>query len=347
MDKSEEPLVSVIIVNYNGLKHLKDCFDSLYCLDYKNFEILFVDNGSQDDSVKFIKKNYEKIKIIQLDKNYGFCLPNNIAASQANGKYIILLNNDVIVDKKWLTELVKVAETSEDIGVVGSKIYYFDQRTIVNYAGGSLDRFGIIRHVGSGSTDNTEINTQRETFYALGAAELIRKEIIDKVGLFDPTYFAYYEDIDISWLAWILGYKVIYAPKSFIYHKTCQVLNRQYDLIFYLNERNRLRTLVKNFEKKTVLLKILYGYFKNRILILISAIRNSEYYAKIFLRNYFKVIAWNILHLKSLIRNRKLINAHRKKDDKFILQLMDKFVKHEAFMRSYNKKQKKKVSING
>ena len=323
MNYLKEPLVSIIIVNYNGLKHLKECFDSLNNLTYRNFEIIFVDNGSQDKSVEFVSKNYQKVKIVHLDKNYGFSGGNNVGASRSKGKYLALLNNDTRVDKNWLIELIKVAQDSREIGIVASKVYYYDNKEILDYAGGVCDKYGNIKHIGSLQTDHNYLNTQKETFYGSGAALLIKRELYEKVGLFDPFYFAYYEDIDICWKAWISGYKVVYAPKSFIYHKTCQVLKKQYKRIFFLNERNRLRTLLKNY-KIITFLRILPGYLKRRLVQLLNLIYHFDKYTITFINNYIKVIFWNIFHINSLIKNRKIISTYRKREDKDIIQLMEK-----------------------
>lgn len=116
-----EPLVSVVILNYNGLKDLKACYESLHSLNYKNIELIFVDNNSQDGNVEFIRENFNKVKIIRLTKNYGFAKGNNIGVTKSKCKYILLLNNDTVVDRNWVSELVKVAEQSDRIGIIGRK----------------------------------------------------------------------------------------------------------------------------------------------------------------------------------------------------------------------------------
>jgi len=329
----EEPLVSIIIVNYNGLKHLKECFDSLFRLKYKNKEIIFVDNGSTDKSIEFIKKNYDNVRIIQLDKNLGFAEPNNIGLAHSKGKYIALLNNDTIVDENWLTELVKMAESSDDIGVVASKIFYYDHKNEINFAGGFMTKHGILNHLSSKIIDHDLVNKPRETFYALGAAELIRRELCLKVGLFDPHYFAYFEDIDISWLAWITGYRVVFAPKAFIYHKTTQVFKKKYDMIFYLHERNKIRTLLKNFQSYKILIPVIIGAIKIRLLEFYSHLIKFDYFATIFIRNYYKAIFWNIIHIRSLFQLRNRINLYRKRSDIEILELIDRFTSYYTCVR--------------
>lgn len=322
----EEPLVSIIIVNYNGYKHLKECFDTLDNLIYNNKEIIFVDNGSIDNSVDFIKEHYKNVKIIKLEKNYGYAIPNNLAAAQARGKYIALLNNDVSVNQFWLSELVKIAESAPTIGIVASKIYYYETPEVINYAGGFFEKFGYSRHICANLKDNEKFNSQRETFFACGAALLIKRTLIDKIGLFDPLYFAYCEDLDLSWRAWIAGYKVIYAPKSFIYHKSSSVLKEFIPRRLFLNERNRLRTILKNYEIRSLVI-VLPIYFKRRLLILkknIFIIINNQNLAIFYFLIYIKTFFWNLYHIHSLIKNRKIIGSYRKIDDKKMFQIFEK-----------------------
>jgi len=327
----KEPLVTIIIINWNGLKHLKDCFDSLNNVNYENIEIIFVDNGSIDNSVEFVKNKYKNVKIIKLEKNYGFATPNNIAASQASGEYIVLLNNDVIVEKDWLNELVKVAKENKKIGIVASKIYFYDKPVIINYAGGSFEKFGYSRHIGAYLKDQEILNVQRETFFGCGASLLIKKKLYNEIGLFDDIYFAYCEDIDLCWRAWISGYKVIYAPKSVIYHKIGQTTKNQFQKRLFWNERNRLRTILKNYQI-TSLIKILPFYIKRRIINIKLWYRRNPESARIYLTVYLKSFLWNFYHLDSLIKNRIAIRLIRKKNDKYIFKLMDKTTKLQLYI---------------
>jgi len=325
----KEPLVSIILSNYNGLVHLKECFDSLYNINYKNVEIIFIDNNSTDTSVEFIRENYIDVKIIQNKRDYGFSGANNIAASHAKGEYLVLLNIDTIVDKNWLTELVKVAETSNEIGIVVSKQYYYHDRTLINYAGFSSDKYLKHHRIGYNERDHKIYKIQMETFFAAGASVLIKREVYKKIGLFEGIYYAFYEDLDLSWRAWISGYKVIYAPKSFIYHKAGFILGRKNPRKAYLIERNKLRTILKNYQFKTIL-RILPVYVIKRFLLqLIMIIQHSEDF---FIRSqaYIKAIFWNLFHIRSLIQRRKFVNSIRVRNDDFIFDLnykIERFIK--------------------
>lgn len=316
-----EPLVSVVVLNYNGLNDLKECLDSLYNLIYKNIELILVDNNSQDESVEFVKKNYNKVKIIQLDKNYGFAQGNNLGIVHTIGDYIVLLNMDTVVDKNWLSELVKVAEKSKKIVIVGSKIYYYDNKKIIDFAGSSCDRYGKTNPIGIKREDSELLNIQTRAFFVCGASLLFKRELYKKINLFDPTYFAYYDDVDFCWRAWISGYEVIYAPKSFIYHKIGRVIKNMW-IISYLTERNKFRTLLKNYEIKS-LVKILPGYFIKRLKRIYRSKNNNTNIprSRLFII-YYKSIFWNIIHIRSLIKNRRIVQANRIRKDQFLFQLM-------------------------
>lgn len=319
----KEPLVSIILSNYNGLVHLKECFDSLSNINYKNVEIIFIDNNSKDRSVEFIRNNYKNVIIIQNKKDYGFSGANNIAASHAKGKHLVLLNIDTIVGKNWLTELVKVAEASDEVGIVVSKQYYYHDRTKINFAGFSSDKYLKHNRIGYNERDHKLYNIQMETFFAAGASVLIKREVYEKIGLFEGIYYAFYEDLDLSWRAWISGYKVIYAPKSFIYHKAGFILGKKNPKKAYLIERNKLRTLLKNYEFKSIQ-RILPIYFVKRFLLLFRYF--SQFSEDFFIKfqAYIKAIMWNLFHVRSLIQNRKFVNSIRIRNDDFIFKLNNK-----------------------
>ncbi len=317
------PLVSIIVLNYNGKNDWEECFKSLYNLNYPNFEIILVDNNSEDKSVEKIKNKYIDVKIIELKKNYGFAEGNNIGMIQAKGEYIALLNMDSVVDPNWLTELVKGVQRSEKIGIVGSKIYHFDNRKKINFAGSSCDKYGNTAQIYANKFDE-ELpirESQTKIFYGCGASMMFKRELYKNIKLFDPIYFMYWEDVDFSWRAWICGYYVYYVPTSIIYHKINRV-RKNFPKIIYMSQRNKLRTLLKNYELKS-LPKILPNYFYNRL----REILKSKVYKKhtLFIL-YLKAFLWNIFHIGSLIENRILIHYNRKRDDNFIFKLMNELI---------------------
>jgi len=210
---SRLPFCSVIILNYNGKKFLKDCFIALKGVDYPKdrMEVIMVDNGSTDDSIRYVKRSFPWVKTLKLDQNYGFSKGNNSGLDVAKGDYIIFLNNDTAVEKDWLMELVKVAKSDKSIGICGSKIKNFSGKKLKTIAGeGYLSMLGVPKFV---------IGTEhaKSCFYVSGCSLLIKKPVLRKLEYcFDERYFAYFEDIDLCWRARLKGYKVVYVPTSVV-----------------------------------------------------------------------------------------------------------------------------------
>ncbi|MFX1310995.1 MAG: glycosyltransferase family 2 protein [Promethearchaeota archaeon] len=328
-----QPLVSIILSNYNGLIHLKECFDSLNNMNYKNVEIIFIDNNSTDDSVKFVRSNYPNVKIIQNEKDFGFAGANTIAASYASGKYIVLLNIDTFVDKNWLIELVKVIESSDKIGIVTSKQIYYYQKDTIYYAGLGANKFLENRRYGDLIKIEDFPDIQMKTFFAEGASLLIRKSIYDKIGLFDPQYYAFSEDLDLSWRVWLYGFDVIYVPTSIMYHKAGGVFGRISPRKIYLMERNILRTLLKNYETKT-LVEVLPVFYLKRIGRIIKLMLKLKIRSIDLIFANIKSIFWNIFKIKSLLEDRKFIKGIRKRTDKFIFKLNEE-INQIIFQKSH------------
>ncbi len=243
------PFCSVIIVNYNGKYLLKDCLNSVYILNYpKNrYEVILVDNGSADNSVSFVGKNFPHVKILKLDKNYGFAEGNNKGIEKARGDYITFLSNDTKVDKNWLLMLVKSAEKSKKIGICSSKVLDFKDMKTLQYAGGYLDILGSSYFRGMGEEDKGQYNKEEEVNSAFGCSMLIKREVINKLKYcFDPKFFLYYEETDLCWRTKLLGYKIIYVPKSIIFHKGGATSSKMKDESMFYLYRNKLWTFKKN-----------------------------------------------------------------------------------------------------
>jgi len=239
------PKVSIIILNWNGKKYLKECLDSVFKINYKNYVVYFVDNASSDDSVSFVKQIYasklkSKLKIIVNDKNYGFAEGNNIAIKKVlkdkNVKYICLLNNDTKVDNNFLTELIKVAESDKKIGIVGSKIYYMDEPNKISFAGGKVNLWtGRAFHIGDKEIDKGQYDVSKKIDYVTGASMCIKREVLERIGLFPKEFFCYWEDTDLSFRARKADYKLWYVPNSKVWHKVSGSNNVFQIYYFYRN----------------------------------------------------------------------------------------------------------------
>jgi len=262
------PVISVIIVNWNGLKYLGPCLRSLGSLDYptEKLEIILVDNNSSDCSVDYVKQQFPDVKILRLDANYGFCRPNNEGARQATGEYLALLNNDTEVTTSWLRELISTALTDPDVVCCASKMLYHDRRDIINAAGGKITIIGGGFYRGKGDKDSPKYGQPGYTGFACAAAALIKKDFFLTSGGFDEDYFAACEEHDISWKAWLFGHKVAYAPNAVIYHCESGTFgtrsNADAQKVF-LNTRNHFYNIVKNFDAGNAWRAMLIGFCFN------------------------------------------------------------------------------------
>lgn len=218
------PSVYLIVLNWNACKLLEETLLSLKKVSYPNLKIIVVDNGSVDESVKMIKEKFGELHLICNEKNLGFGEGNNVGISYAleqNADYILLLNNDVEVDSEFVTELVKVGESSTKVGMVAPKIYFFEPKDKIWYAGATVNFFtGVCAHIGLREKEQGQYEEIKETDYICGCSMLVKSEVLRKIGMFDPIYSpAYAEDVDISQRAKTSGYKLLYAPKSKVWHK--------------------------------------------------------------------------------------------------------------------------------
>lgn len=238
------PKISIIVLNWNGKEDTIECLESLKKLDYPNYEIIAVDNGSTDGSPRVLRERFPYITLIENDENLGFAEGSNVAMKHALEKgtgYVFLLNNDTIVDKGLLKELVKVAESDPKIGVVGPKIYFYDNPKMIWSTGGTINFVkGKADPIGIGVTDEGQFDKLDDRDCISGCALLAKREVLDKVGLFDPIYFAYYEEIDWCVKAMKAGYKMTYVPKARLWHKVSQSTRKDDSFRAYLYTRNRL-----------------------------------------------------------------------------------------------------------
>ena len=243
-----EPLVSIVVLNLNGKKHLKDCLPSLQRQNYKNIEIIVVDNNSTDGSLEFVKNTYPKVKLIASKKNLGFTGGNNLGAQKAVGKYLLFLNNDIRVDKNFLLPLVEALEKDESIGIAQSKILLWDRPETIDSVGCYFTFLGAFWHEAYGEKDKGKYVRQREIFGATGAALFISKTLFQKIGGFDETYFIYFEDVDLSWRVWRRGRRVVLVPQSMVYHKHGATTSKNLPSSFWVFHtfKNSLYVLLKN-----------------------------------------------------------------------------------------------------
>lgn len=230
-----EPLVSIIIVTLSARDFLEGCLRSIKESSYQNFEIVYVDNASKDGSLGLVQEKFPEVKIVRNRKNLGFAGGNNAGIEFAGGEIIFLLNDDTIIHPELIEILVKELASSPEIGIVGPKIYFMPEDVILNrsgmrsladardkiwFAGGQIDwARGQTSHMGKGLTDNELADDKkREVDFITGCALMIKRELIDKIGLLDRKFFAFYEDADWCQKAKKAGYRVVYVPFGGVWH---------------------------------------------------------------------------------------------------------------------------------
>jgi len=221
MVKSEEKFTVVIVLNWNDYPTTKNCLISLEKVKYKNFEVVIVDNGSEDDSVQQIRKNFPKINLIEAGENLGYAGGNNLGINYALRKkadYIVILNNDIVVTANFIKEMVKVAEKNKNIGVVSPKMYYPETKRFYS-AGGYIDwKNGTGHHRGHLQEDKGQFDDNINLDFAPGAAFLVKKEVFEKVGKLPEDFFLMADDLDWCTRVRKGGFDIIFAPKSVVYH---------------------------------------------------------------------------------------------------------------------------------
>jgi GT2 family glycosyltransferase len=249
------PLISIITVNLNGKDYLKGCLDSLKNLNYPKdkIEIIVVDNGSNDNSVKFLSSDYPEVKIIKNSTNLGFAVANNQGAKLAVGEYIAFLNNDTKVDENWLVELLRPIYGDKEVVCSGSKVLSIDGKTL-DFAGGMINFEGKGFQVDYGLDIEKDVHNQPVFLpFVNGGAMLVDRNVFFEACRFDEDFFAYYEDVDFGWRLWVLGYRVVFAPKSVVYHVhhgTSKIFSE--DKLRFLKERNALYSVFKNYDDENL-----------------------------------------------------------------------------------------------
>jgi GT2 family glycosyltransferase len=221
-----QPKIVIIVLNWNGKRLAAECLESLKEIDYVNYEILLVDNGSTDGSQEYFRAQYPEITLIENDVNLGFAEGNNVGIRHAmNGQadYVLLLNNDTLVHPTFLSELVHVAERDSKIGFAGPKIYYYDwhgQRDVIANVGGWVNLWtGIPRNIGAGKEDRGQYDVVQPVDQLSGACLLVKRELLENVGLMNADYLAYWEDTDWCFRAKQFGFKLVYVPRAVVWHR--------------------------------------------------------------------------------------------------------------------------------
>ena len=255
-----EKLLSIITINYNGLKDTCELIDTLPLND-ETIEVIVVDNASTQDEATELEKRYPLIIVIRSDKNLGFAGGNNLGIQAAHGKYLFFINNDAILPQpSALSLLITRLESSDQIGMVCPKIRFTWGKQPIQYAGYTpLSKITLRnKSIGFGEKDNGQYDTPHPTPYAHGAAMMVKREIIEKVGVMPECYFLYYEELDWSMMIRRAGYEIWYEPACTIFHKESQTTGQMSPLKTFYITRNRLLYAQRNIQGGTKYLTYVY-----------------------------------------------------------------------------------------
>lgn len=282
--------ISIIILNWNGYDDTVECLNSLSELSEYNVHTIVVDNGSSGDSYLLLNKNFPNIKIFRSEINLGFSGGNNLGIQQAlnnEADYILLLNNDTVVDKDFISPLLDIFERDKNAGIVSPKINYYSKPDLVWSAGGKISKIRGSGFAVGNIKSNTISQTIKEVSFVSGCCMLIKKEVFDKVGLLDDDFFLYLEDTDFCIRVEEAGYKIYVANNSVIYHKVSRsTIKLEKPLSLYYTTRNRL-FLVKKYFRQYLPITFVY--------IIVTMFIKSLYWIIIGKRKNVKAVVYAII----------------------------------------------------
>ena len=244
-----QPLVSIIILNYNAGQLILDCLESITKTNYDNLEVIVVDNASIDESHRKCKEKFENIRLIENEKNLGYCEGNNVGIQNAKGEFVVILNPDTIVDPDWLTELIRAYNRYGE-ALYQPKHLSLNEKSIFMSAGNMMNVFGFGYAREKGKKDVNQYNMIEQIGYASGTCLFAPSSVFKKVGLLDSFIFLYHDDLDLGWRAAQLGIKSYYVPSSVIYHAESYLLRWSSEKFYWL-ERNRKYCLQTHYSKDT------------------------------------------------------------------------------------------------
>jgi GT2 family glycosyltransferase len=327
----EKHLVSIVIVNWNGLEYLKSCFTSINKIKTRHkIEIIVVDNASKDKSVEWLKTQSGNwpIRIVQNNQNLGFAEGNNKGVSVAKGDLILFLNNDTIVEPNFLDILINSLNSKRDCAAVQPKILQLTRKNYIDSIGSYFTSSGFLYHFGHNKPDQKKYNNAAKIFSMKGACMLFKKKVLDEIGIFDKNFFAYFEESDLCLRALIAGYTLWYEPNAQIYHKgggTSQDIQAGFVLMH--SYKNRLQTYLKNFQIKT-LVKILPIHMIFMLIVVLMYVVTLKFDQAL---GVFKGLVWAFSHLSYIAKQRKEIAKLRKVDDDFFLSELTRNVRPSYF----------------
>ncbi len=317
-------MISIIIVNWNWKKWLEKCITSLLKQTYQDFEIIFVDNASTDDSIEYMKNTFQdsRIKIIKNTENSGFAWGNNIGFQNSKWKYILLLNNDTWVEESFLQNFIKAFDEIPNLWSAQSKLVLMNNQDNLDACWSFWTDLTFIYHIWIGKNKTIPLyNTAFPVFTNKGASMIIKREVIEEIWFLDDDFWCYYEETDLCHRIWIAWYECWYYPNATCYHAmwwTAITFKKSY--IEFHNFKNKLLSFLKNFELSN-LFKIIPIYIL--LCIVISFVRLFSGKLWLFLVVY-KAFWWNLVNIQETLKKRKKIQKSRKKSDAEVFKITKK-----------------------
>jgi len=248
--EGNNPLISIVILNYNAGDLLIDCVDSIQKSNYKNYEIIVVDNISKDKSHKKCKEKFPNIKLIENSENLGYCEGNNVGLRVTNGEFVVILNPDTIVDPSWLSELLQAYRKNGD-GIYQPKFLATTDHSMLLSTGNMIQIFGFGYSRSKGDLDKGQYEKFEKINFASGTCIFTSKKIIEKIGLFESFLFAFHDDFELCWRGALIGINSFYVPSAIVYHPVEGYSFRWSPLKFKLLERNRKYCLLTLYSRST------------------------------------------------------------------------------------------------
>ncbi len=306
------PKVTILIPNYNGKKWLEKLLPTVEKSTYPNKEILVINNGSTDDSAQFLKKNYPKVRVIEIKKNRGYAGANNFGIKYAEGKYVLFLNNDTYVTPNFLEPLVEKMESDKTIGAVQPQIRHMVRKDVIDSIGSFFTFTGFLYHYGY-FQEHREKKYQKElsVYTVKGACFLMKKKDYIDVGGIDESFVTYIEESDLCHRILLTGKKIIYVPQSVVHHfggGDMSIMTKK-EVVIFRSFRNRFASYLKNLSVKKLILVLPVHLFLCEVLILMSIFRGKFKQA---IASQIGVVGW-IPNFPSILKKRRYVQSHIRK----------------------------------
>lgn len=334
--ESTHPKVTVIIPHWNGIEVLEPCLRSLEATQYEELEIVVVDNASTDDSVAFVHREFPQVTVIENAENLGFAGGCNTGLRASKSELFLILNNDTTHDPNWIVPMVEEMVSYPKIAAVQPKIMSAQNPEVFDYAGGVGGLLDILafpyalgRIFTTTERDDGYYDRSRDIFWASGTALLIRSEALEDVGLFDEDFFAHMEEIDLCWRFHNAGWRVVNAPRSKIYHHSGWTLPPDRYQKKYLNHRNNLMMMIKNYPFAYLAALLPARIALEGVAFVFSAlIRDWKRMAAIIM-----AFAWNFTHPILLVRKHQ--EAGKKRKPQAVAQTLRKMYGGSIFFQYF------------